>query len=221
MFLQKHTVLAGTNSNLQESVFIEHPGTTDPRAMAEHDCPSFLPRRSSKLPTSTTTIQNECELKSAPICLPCRRFGAKLCEYVPLAVSCECGRCIEQAHAQDLHNKMAHVLPEKHRGMLAGPCSLRDPGSGHASTSTSRSSGSFRVNALVENLGLLPLFFQRRSTMLIVDNEEAVAPAMKRSWKRMNYLCPSSSSSPFGFSTFASQRARSTGRRCLWYSLAS
>ena len=56
----------------------------DLRVMAEHDCPIFLPQRSSKLSTSTTTIQNECELKTAPICLPHRRLGAKLCEYVPL-----------------------------------------------------------------------------------------------------------------------------------------
>ena len=52
--------------------------------MAEHICPFFLPQRSSKLSTSTTTVQNECELKSAPICSPRRQFGAKLCEYVPL-----------------------------------------------------------------------------------------------------------------------------------------
>ena len=52
--------------------------------MAEHNCPFFLPQRSSKLSTSTTTVQNECELKSAPICSPRRQFGAKLCEYVPL-----------------------------------------------------------------------------------------------------------------------------------------
>ena len=55
----------------------------DPKAMAEHNCPVFLPQRSSKLSTSTTTVQNECELKSAPICSPRRQFGAKLCEYVP------------------------------------------------------------------------------------------------------------------------------------------
>ena len=61
----------------------------DPRAMTEHDCPIFLPQRSSKLPTSTTTIQNQYELKSAPICSPRRRFGAKLCEYVPLMTSVE------------------------------------------------------------------------------------------------------------------------------------
>ena len=52
--------------------------------MTEHNCPFFLPQRSSKLSTSTTTVQNECELKSAPICSPRRQFGAKLCEYVPL-----------------------------------------------------------------------------------------------------------------------------------------
>ena len=45
--------------------------------MAEHDCPFFIPQRSSKLSTSTTTVQNECELKSAPICSPRRQFGAK------------------------------------------------------------------------------------------------------------------------------------------------
>ena len=56
-----------------------------PKAMAEHNCPFFLPQRSSKLSTSTTTVQNECELKSAPICSPRRQFGAKLCEYVPLS----------------------------------------------------------------------------------------------------------------------------------------
>ena len=56
----------------------------DPKAMAEHICPFFLPQSSSKLPTSTTTVQNECELKSAPICSPRRQFGAKFCEYVPL-----------------------------------------------------------------------------------------------------------------------------------------
>ena len=56
----------------------------DPKAMAEHNCPFFLPQRSSKLSTSTTTVQNECELKSAPICSPRSQFGAKLCEYVPL-----------------------------------------------------------------------------------------------------------------------------------------
>ena len=56
----------------------------DPKAMAEHNCPFFLPQRSSKLSTSTTAVQNECELKSAPICSPRRQFGAKLCEYVPL-----------------------------------------------------------------------------------------------------------------------------------------
>ena len=52
--------------------------------MAEHNCPFFLPQRSSKLSTSTTTVQNECELKSAPICSPRIQFGGKLCEYVPL-----------------------------------------------------------------------------------------------------------------------------------------
>ena len=31
MFLQKHAVLAGTNSNLHESVFVEHPGKTQKR----------------------------------------------------------------------------------------------------------------------------------------------------------------------------------------------
>ena len=56
----------------------------DPRAMAKHDCPIFFLQRSSKLSTSTTTTQTECELKSAPICSACRRLCAKLCEYVPL-----------------------------------------------------------------------------------------------------------------------------------------
>ena len=62
----------------------------DPKAMAEHNCPFFLPQRSSKLSTSTTTVQNECELKSAPTCSPRRQFGAKLCEYVPLAWPLKC-----------------------------------------------------------------------------------------------------------------------------------
>ena len=56
----------------------------DPKAISEQNCPFFHPQRSSKLSTSTTTVQNECELKSAPICSPRRQFGAKLCEYVPL-----------------------------------------------------------------------------------------------------------------------------------------
>ena len=59
--------------------------------MAEHNCPFFLPQRSSKLSTSTTTVQNECELKSAPICSPRRQFGAKLCEYVPMIADTVCG----------------------------------------------------------------------------------------------------------------------------------
>ena len=46
----------------------------DPKARAEH---FFLPQTSSKLSTSTTTVQNECKLKSAPICSPHRQFGAE------------------------------------------------------------------------------------------------------------------------------------------------
>ena len=57
----------------------------EPKAMAEHNCPFFLPLKPSRLPKLTTTVQNECELKSAPICSPRRQFGAKLCEYVPLS----------------------------------------------------------------------------------------------------------------------------------------
>ena len=55
--------------------------------MAEHFALFLLPQSSSKLSTSTTTVQKECELKSARICSPRRQFGAKLCEYVPLAMS--------------------------------------------------------------------------------------------------------------------------------------
>ena len=62
----------------------------DPKAMAEHSCPFFLPQMSSKLSTSTTTIQNECELKSAPMCSPRKQFGAKLCECVPLSLFLTC-----------------------------------------------------------------------------------------------------------------------------------
>ena len=59
----------------------------EPKAMAEHNCPFFLPLKPSRLPKLTTTVQNECELKSAPICSPRRQFGAKLCEYVPLSAA--------------------------------------------------------------------------------------------------------------------------------------
>ena len=69
--------------------------------MAEHNCPFFLPQRSSKLSTSTTTVQNECELKSAPICSPRRHFGAKLCEYVPLLSGYETGHCGRRPTAVD------------------------------------------------------------------------------------------------------------------------
>ena len=64
-----------------------------PKAMTEQNCLFFLPQRSSKLSTSTTTVQNECELKSAPICSPRRQFGAKLCEYVPLLSSWQNQEC--------------------------------------------------------------------------------------------------------------------------------
>ena len=69
---------------MHEFVFCRAP-RDDPIAMVERNCPIFLLQRFSKLPTSTTTIQNECKLKSAPNCSPRRRFGhgAKVCEYVP------------------------------------------------------------------------------------------------------------------------------------------
>ena len=74
--------------------------------MAEHNCLFFLPQRSSKLSTSTTTVQNECELKSAPICSPRRQFGAKLCEYVPFT---RCSHCGFEALWLERATRMGHI----------------------------------------------------------------------------------------------------------------
>ena len=83
MFLQKHAVLAGTNSNLHESVFVKHPGNTQKRWQSiialfsfHKGPPNFRRRR--------PPYKMNASWKSAPICSPRRQFGAKLCEYVPL-----------------------------------------------------------------------------------------------------------------------------------------
>ena len=121
MFVEKHVVLAGIKSNLHESVFVEHTGTTQECMMAEHDRPIFLPQRSCKLPTWRTTLQKECECKSAPICSPRRRFGTKLCEYVPLYK----GK-VDLIFLSRLRN---HRIPKAHFGeSWFKPCRIRPQG---------------------------------------------------------------------------------------------
>ena len=126
--------------------------------MAEHNCPFFLPQRFSKLSTSTSTVQCECELKSAPICSPRRQFGAKLCEYVPFSCSGH-GRLVTTCHHAMLrtererfdqrfvarHGSIAPAPTKKYvkhqafKKKLSNMCpQVRSTGIGHKTSSFSR-----------------------------------------------------------------------------------